>query len=113
MRVPSKRFGCWLERLRRSRGFSSAAKLSRAAGIAVAHVATIERGEILPKWTTAQKIAKALGLSPAEKSEFYGRLEMARRTRDVAAALGGAASGADAGASETHGHAGQTVEGHS
>jgi transcriptional regulator with XRE-family HTH domain len=83
-------FGRRLMQLRKEKGFVSALQLSKAAGVVPSHISTIERGEVIPRWATAEKIADALRLSQSERSEFYHRIELARRTPGIAEILGGA-----------------------
>ena len=63
--------GRWLRKTRREKGFSSAAALARAARLpSVNHVAILERGEYRPRWKTAERLMKALRLTPEEREEF-------------------------------------------
>jgi transcriptional regulator with XRE-family HTH domain len=54
-----------LRRLRRASG-NTQEHVAYEAGITVAALARIERGEANPRWTTVRRIAKALGVSLSE-----------------------------------------------
>lgn len=83
-----KGFGRWFRDLRIAKRIDSAAALGRDSELSPSHIAMIERGDVLPRWSTAKKLADALGLNPAERAEFYRRIEAARRPADAAALLG-------------------------
>jgi transcriptional regulator with XRE-family HTH domain len=86
--VNGQDLGAWLQNLRLRKGLPSAAAFGRAAGIGASHVAMLERSLVFPRWSTALKIADALHLTRSEKTEFYRRIEEARRTADAAEILG-------------------------
>jgi len=56
---------CALRRLRRYRG-STQEDLAHEAGVTVATLARIERGETNPRWMTVRRIVSALDISLAE-----------------------------------------------
>jgi transcriptional regulator with XRE-family HTH domain len=87
-RIRARRFGDWLRDLRERKGFSSAAGLARRAGLAASHVATLERGDVLPRWATANRLAEAMELSDGERVDFYSAIERARRPEEIAGLLG-------------------------
>ncbi len=54
-----------LGKLREARGYTQT-QAARRAGIYFNHYARIERGEIMPKYETIQKLAKAFGVTPSD-----------------------------------------------
>jgi hypothetical protein len=84
-----KKLGSWLRRERQKRGFHSAAGLSRAARIALAHTASIERGAFCPTWRTATRLADALQLEGSDREQFFHLVDQAGKTADARAATAG------------------------
>lgn len=62
---PDEQLAAVIRRLRAERGMSQEA-LAFAAGITIASVSRIERGEADPQWTTVKQLANGFGLRPAE-----------------------------------------------
>lgn len=54
-----------IKRLRDDNGYTQEHAAKRA-GIYFNHYARIERGEIMPKYETIQKLAKAFGVKPSD-----------------------------------------------
>lgn len=88
---PRKQLGAWLKAARAKRKIRSAAELSRRAGIALAHTASIERGAFCPTWRTAQLLASALQLDDRERTEFFHLVDSAAKPDSARAATAGLA----------------------
>lgn len=84
-------FGRYLRSTRQSRGYQSARAFALDAGLSDSHVGKFERGEHRPRWKTAQRIMKALKLSPAEREEFKRHWAAAGTPETVQAATVGPA----------------------
>lgn len=54
-----------LSKLREENGYTQT-HAAKKAGIYFNHYARIERGEIMPKYNTIQKLAKAFGVKPSD-----------------------------------------------
>jgi transcriptional regulator with XRE-family HTH domain len=54
-----------LGKFREAHGYTQA-QAAKRAGIYFNHYARIERGEIMPKYETIQKLAKAFGVTPSD-----------------------------------------------
>lgn len=81
-------FGNKLRALRRAKGVPTACALARMAGLGLSHVGMFERGDLLPAWRTAVKLADALRLGEIERREFYEMLDAARKPSEVQELLG-------------------------
>src|SRR5215475_13543772 len=81
---PRNPFGKLLRELRASRGIRSAAALGRLSRLSASHIAMFERGEVIPRWPTATKLADALGLDATERERLFRTLDVARKPESVA-----------------------------
>src|SRR5689334_12313847 len=68
----------------RQRKFFSVRELAKAAGVAPATVAETEAGRRIPSFTSARKIAAALGCNPMDIEEFAARLDAELGGKDAA-----------------------------
>lgn len=80
-------FGKWFRSLRISKVDLSAADLSRAAGLDSSYISDLERGKARPKAVTVERIAKAMKLTRAERSELHKRAKVAGESAPVVRAL--------------------------
>jgi transcriptional regulator with XRE-family HTH domain len=70
---PQPALGEAIRQLRRKRGVTQES-LAEAAGLTVATVSLIERGQANPTWDTVAKIATALGASMGELGKLVDKL---------------------------------------
>lgn len=77
------RFGNYLRQLRQRRKVRSAAELGRRANLSASHIAMFERGEVLPRWRTAARLADALRLHGPERDDFFRAIDAAAKPRSV------------------------------
>jgi transcriptional regulator with XRE-family HTH domain len=71
---PQPALGAAIRKLRGARK-TTQETVAQDAGITVAHLSKIERGQTNPTWSTVKAIAKALGVSMGELGKLAEELE--------------------------------------
>ncbi len=59
-------------------------ELATAAGVSTRTIVQVEAGQIVPRFATLKKIAAALGVEPAEITEFAAAIEETSRGKEAA-----------------------------
>lgn len=80
---PFRSIGEFLRKLRLEKGIQSAAELGRRAKLGASHIAMFERGDVRPRWKTAEKLARALKLTAAERADFFRIIDAAGKPETV------------------------------
>lgn len=74
-RVPPPSKSCESLRTIRARRLLTARDVAKLASVAISTILLVETGEIVPRFATIRKIADALGMPPAEITEFAAAIE--------------------------------------
>jgi transcriptional regulator with XRE-family HTH domain len=81
----------WIRRRREALGVRSALGLARKAGLSINYVSMVERGERLPRWKTAEKLAAALELRGPDRDEFFNLVDQVGKPASAREAAAGVA----------------------